>query len=536
MSTTQGSIFRRAWRASVPLSRHLRAVRTASPFAMAAAGFGLAFWVYYAILRQVAGPLNADEIYFSHTLWLLSQGKQQYTDFYSNHLPVYFQLLKPLVGAMSRSSTDLSYLWAVRALSALIIMAYLGLAWSLKREVLPHAGRAALSAAGALLLVFVVLGRMVEIRADTFGLLLMNAAWTVVLCARTKRSMATAALLAGLAILFSARAAGMAGVLGLLLLYLAVRSRDWAGVRALLYVAGFFVGAGLILYAAMPEWVALVIRSCFLEPVKLLKGLTLAQRFLAPERIPLTILIAGGLLAGICLLRRGNTERGLIVAVACAAQLLMVVLDPAPYEYVYGWAAVPAVWGLVSVSPAVTWYFPASMAAAILSASIGYSIRNGEPPRTSSYFRLTFDAPLSESELARLPTPELVGLLISDKRQKNLTNQLRVRSEVCRRIQGTVLTTFDTHPICLDDAIFFWTGVRWPPLLEEDAARPDAMSQQAFARMFMNARPGVFIWERRWGAPRTLLPATRQMLGCCYEIHHGFALARKTPPGNLEAR
>ena len=37
----------------------------------AAAWFAFAFWAYYAFLRQVAGPLNPDEIYFSHTLWLL---------------------------------------------------------------------------------------------------------------------------------------------------------------------------------------------------------------------------------------------------------------------------------------------------------------------------------------------------------------------------------------------------------------------------------------------------------------------------------
>jgi hypothetical protein len=500
------------------------------------AWFSLAFWLYYAFLRQVAGPLNHDEIYFSHILWLLNQGKRQYIDFYSNHLPAYFQLLEPLVAAISRGPADLSYLWGVRLLSVPVIAAYLALAWLLRRAALPHAGRAGLLALGALLLMFVVLARMVEVRPDTFGLLLVNAAWAAVLCARTTRSMVAAAVLAGLAILFSARAGGMVAVLGLLLLYLSARSHDWAAVRALLGVAGGFLAAALVLYLAAPEWVALVVRSCFLEPAKLLKGLPLWERFLAPERIPLTVLIAGGLIAGMRLGRQGDKERGLVVAVASAAQLLLVVLDPSPYQYVYGWAAVPVVLGLVSASPVFSLYFPSALAAVIVSVSVGYGILHGEAPATSSYFRLTFDAPLDEHEFARLPTPVLVSQLISDKRQMNLTNQLRVRSEVCRRLQGSVLTTFDTHPICLDDAMFYWTGLRWPPLMEGDPATPDAMPPQAFAQIFVDARPSVFIWGRRRGPPRTLLPATQQMLACCYELHEGFALSRESGRGSAGTR
>ena len=77
----------------------------------------LAFWLYYAFLRQVAGPLNPDEIYFAHQIWLIDQGKRQYIDFYSGHLPAYFQLLKPLVAALSGEPTDLSFLSGAFAFS-----------------------------------------------------------------------------------------------------------------------------------------------------------------------------------------------------------------------------------------------------------------------------------------------------------------------------------------------------------------------------------------------------------------------------------
>ena len=93
-------------------------------------------------------------------------------------------------------------------------------------------------------------------------------------------------------------------------------------------------------------------------------------------------------------------------------------------------------------------------------------------------------------------------------------------------VRGAVITSFDTHPVCLDDALFHWTGQQWPPLVAGDQPTRVAMSQQAFEQAFMNARPSVFIWARRWGEPRTLLPAVQQMLACCYDVGDGFALAK----------
>lgn len=519
------------------LVRHWRAVDSApSALVTTLACCSIAFWLYYAFLREVFGPLNHDEVYFAHILWLLNEGKRQYVDFYSNHLPTYFQLLKPLVAALSSSSTDLSWVAGVRLLSALIIPAYIALAWAAARRALPGIGRAGLLAAAAALLVFVVLARMVEVRADTFGLLLVNAAWAALLASRSRRTLLAAALLAGAALLFSARAAAMVGILGILLLVLAVRSRDGRALRALLSIAAAFLAAGAVLYLAAPERVALVIRSCFIEPARLIHGVPLAARLFAPERVPLTVLIAAGCVAGWRLLRQGNTERGLLVAVPCAAQLLMVVVDPAPYQYVYGWAAVPAVVGIVAASRAFALYFPLALGGAVLAVSVAYTALHGEPPATFSFFRLTPDAPLRAGDLARLPTPQLVRLLITDQGQMRLPNQLLVRSEVCRRLHGTVLTTFDTHPICLEDALFYWTGLRWPPLVEGDVAAGDAISREAFARMFIDARPRVFIWDRRWGPRRQLLPATREMLSCCYELHEGFALSTSTPAAKAAGR
>lgn len=496
-----------------------------SRLAAAAAWAGAAFWLYYTVLRQVAGPLGPDEIYFSHVLWLVSEGRRQYIDFYSHHLPTYFDLLKPMVRALSASSADLDFLVGVRALSGLIVLVYAGLAWRVHRSAAAQTGRPGLVAAVALMLLFVAVARMVEVRTDTFGLLLVNAAWALVLVAASRRRMLLAAALAGFAILFSARAAVMGAVLGACLLVLAARARDGASLRGLVAVAAGFIAAAAGLYLLEPEWVATVIRFCF-QDAKLPVHTPLLHRYLLPDRLPCALLIAAGLAGGIRMARAGQWERGFIVAAACGGQLLMIAIDPNPFAYVYGWAAIPAVLGVLSLSRGVAAWFPAAVAGALVALSAAYVVRHGQIPPAVSIYSLDFDATLDAAELRRLPTPELVGLLVSDRRQKNLLSQLRVRSEACRRLSRRVLTTWDTHPICLHDTLHDWGGLRWPALQEGEAPPWGAISLQAFESGLMRDPPAVFIWAHRWQPPRPLLPAARQMLGCCYDIHDGYAIAR----------
>jgi hypothetical protein len=309
---------------------------------------------------------------------------------------------------------------------------------------------------------------------------------------------------------------------------LAARSRDWTRFRALVALAGGFVAAGLVLYLAAPQWVATVIRYCFLD-AKLPALLSFPQRFLLPDRFPLVLLICVGLLSGIRMARNGHKERGFIVAAACGGQLLMIALDPNPFQYVYGWAAVPAVVGILFASRWLAAYFPFAVAMAVMGLSIALTLRNGHVPPTASPYRLTYDAPLDQRDLERLATPELIALMISDKHQKNLESQLRVRSEVCRRLPGSVAATWDAHPACLHDTMHDWAGLRWPALQEGEAPSQGAMPAQEFENMLMQARPKIFIWAHRWEPPRPLLPQARQMLACCYDIYDGFAIARNAP-------
>ncbi|QJW84074.1 hypothetical protein HK414_09720 [Ramlibacter terrae] len=380
--------------------------------------------------------------------------------------------------------------------------------------------------AAALLLVFVVLARMVEIRSDTLGLLLMNAAWALLLGGRSVRRLVAAAVLGGLALLFSARAPGMVGVFGLLLLYLTVHARHWAAVRALLLVAGGFVAAGALVYPGCSGMGHA--RHTFLlhgpragDP----PGHDPGHALLPAGAHPAHAADRGRPARGAAADANPHRERGVIVAVACGGQILMIVLDPLPFEYVYGWAAVPVVFGLVSVSARWASAIPAAFAAALLAGAAGYALK-GESPPNVSLFHLTLDAALREEDLARLAAPELVSLIVTDRGQRNLTGQLRVRSEVCRRLGGKILATFDTNPVCLHDAFFHWAGVRWPPLVQGDVRTPEAPSSEAFGRELIGAGPSVFIWAHRWESPRPVLPTTRRMLECCYDIHDGFALKK----------
>jgi hypothetical protein len=156
----------------------------------------------------------------------------------------------------------------------------------------------------------------------------------------------------------------------------------------------------------------------------------------------------------------------------------------------------------------------------------------GHPPPTGSIYYLAFDPVISQAELDRLPTADLLALMISDRRQKNLVSQLRVRTTVCRRLAGTVISTWDAHPVCLHDALHDWPGLHWPALTEGQQLTRNAISAQAFERSFMQARPQAFIWAHRWQQPPPrLLPEARRMLACCYDVHDGFAIAKKAAPG-----
>jgi hypothetical protein len=427
---------------------------------------------YSFIIRCVIGQLDADERYFSHIVWLLDHGFVQYRDFYSNHLPLYFHVAALLVHA----DDNLTFVYWLRALSLAVIPAY--------GAMVLVAGRDKWVAA-AVLAAFIAFARMSEIRPDTFGLLLMNGAWFLLVKKPKRFGLAT--ILAVASLLFSARAAVCLAGFGATSLY-AFWNEPKRMARAALVGSLALVTVLLVTTAFYP--LREVVGYVFLEPLGLMARVPLTERFLAlPDRFSLVALTACALV--VC-------RRDRVIAGAAATQLVMIAFDPSPFGYVYGWAAVPVAVGL-SRGPALVRVAAATIPATILAVMIAsYWILKGHDAPPGSGLRTTIERPIGT--LDGYTTPQLVGLMI-EGRQQALWNSLAIRSAVCKRVRGTVLTVFSSQPICLPDAQYGWIEIRWRDL--------------SLAR----CPPKLFIWKGQfagWHAARVSLSG--------YVASSGFAL------------
>ena len=517
--------------AARPLLSNLRSpaawVRSPGLFA-AATACTVAFWAYCLVQRAILGALNVDEIYFSHVLWLVGQGKRIYVDFYSNHLPTYFLLLKPVVSVLSDSPADLGFVWAIRGLSAVILLAYLLVGWWIHRMV-PTREPLGYLAVWALILLIAVHARSLEIRTDTVGLILMNTAWAVALSRVSRQRLLLAAVLAGTAVFFSGRAGLMALVAGACLLFLAYWTRDMRAFRQLWVAAGGFLGLLAALYMADPAGMKLLVQSTVIDPARYLDAVSFSRRVLPMDRASVLVLIFLALYSGVQMLRDGRVERGAVVAGACVGQLLLVVLDPAPYQYDYGWATVPVVFGVVSLSRRLATLFAGGVALLYVPAVFAVVSTSPFAPPLGTIVRSPVEPALSREAVQEIPQPQLVRMMLTGERQKALGNQLRVREEICRRASRGVLAVWSVHPICLPDADHHWSGLRWPMFVQSAEAANFAWTMDEFVGIIMTTRPALFVWNYRRDLLPKLPPALEEPLRPCYDLFDGFALLNSHP-------
>jgi len=220
--------------------------------------------------------------------------------------------------------------------------------------------------------------------------------------------------------------------------------------------------------------------------------LPFGERFFMPQRGILLAMILAALATAV-IQRRARPDVALVTIVATAAQLLLIaVIDPAPYEYAYGWAMVPTLLGLPGSNKLKT-IAALCLAASIVATSAITTLVSHRPPPSTSFLVLTPEAPM---DAGSMPTEELVQLLLA---RHALWNQLAVRTELCRRLPGPVLTRFWYHPICVRDAEFRWFDFPWAKKLNLSQRNP----------------PNLIIWGEREYEPE---PPTG------YELHEGFAL------------
>lgn len=479
--------------------------------------------VFY--LKQVVGPLNPDEIYFSHTLWLTLQGKRQFLDFYSQHFPAYFWFYDLVLPR--RSPDDLSFVAVVRWSNLVVVAAYVGLLFAMARRSAPYLL--------PLLLALIVVSRMVEVRSDTLGLLAFNAAWVVLLKGERSRSIAFATALALIGGFFSAR--GLVMVLGFAaaIAWCAYVARDWKPLLVSAVLFGCVCVIVLAGYAIDRNYVDLMVRSTLLAPTELLSRLSLSQRVFAFDRLLQTLVALIAMVIGIAMLaKQQERRRAGVVVIACAAQLLLIFIDPSPFPYVYAWAVMPSLSGLALANRLLgkncrPWMSAVGVAigAALAAAFIGYPLVSGHDAPTGSNYRLLPDAALQGAQVQALTVPNLVELMLSGRAQQSLQNQLLVRGDLCRRLRGPVLSAWQTHPICAPDATYYWFSVKWPNI---GTAGPLSRAQW-FESMFRQTPPVLFIWDGGRGNSSVTLNGWMLGLLTGYEKWNGFALREASSVG-----
>ncbi len=469
------------------------------------------------LLTRIVGPLNADEVYFSHTLWLTLHEKRQFLDFYSQHFPTYFVLYDLLIPHDRPGS--LSFVWWVRLSNLAVVAAYVLILFGVAR-------RSALFLL-PLLLLMAWISRMIEIRADTLGLLAFNAAWAVLLVGKSRWSPCLATALAILGAAFSARGLVMGAGFGVALVWRSWASRDPKALVLPAMLALLTVAAVCAAYLTYPTYAQLMVQSTLIAPSELLSALSPSQRIVAFDRLPQTLLAATSLLLAIISLRgRKEIARAGVIAIACLTQLLLICLDPSPFPYVYAWALVPSLLGL---SFAERWFDidPRKWAAAtgaVGASAIGlavllYPAITGHAAAPGSNYRLLRDPPLQLTAVQRMPLKELVSTMLAGDQQQSLANQILVREELCRRVRGTVLSAWQSHPICMPDASYYWFSVQWPNIgVGGPSSRPEAW----FERVFAQDPPALFIWKVP-GASVSLNPWVLGLLDG-YEMERGFAV------------
>lgn len=478
----------------------------------------------FLVVTKIVGPLNPDEVMFSHVLWLTLEGKRQYIDFYSYHLPTYFYLQGLLLSHGNEDS--LSFIWAVRLSNLAIVAVYAALLVAVER-------RTALYLMPLLFLMLAV-SRMVEVRPDTFGLVAFNASWALLLLGKPRRWVAPATALAIFGAACSARGIVMGLGFGAALAWLAFVEGN---ARFVVIPAAVLLGAfavGVAAYGLEPAYVQLMLRSSLLDPAGILPWLSLAQRVVAFDRAPQIVLaVIASLFGAGAVLRNQDRGRSGVIAIAALAQLFLIFVDPSPFPYVYGWAIIPCLAGLSLAGTLLSmdarkWLavLGAACAAAIAAATMAYLLFGGRVPPVGSNYRVLLDRPIDAASVVRMPIEELVALELSREHQQSLTNQLLVREELCRRIDGQVLAAWQTHPICVHDANYNWFSVKWPDIGRDV---PPAGHEPWFERMFTSTPPDLFIWEVP-GASPTLGRWVLNLLGT-YKIEPGFAIR-----GDLTAR
>jgi hypothetical protein len=501
-----------------------------------------AFWLYYIALQSAFSPLSSDENYMSHIIWMVNTGYRQYYDFHSFHLPFYFWIAHGASIFLSAQADDLSYILAIRLLFSFLAVFYIifYVALAKKAAIGREPTWQSIVATIPFLGVFLVFGRMLEIRPDAASLWLVNLAWFCILSAALTRDrrrfelLLVAGAIAGITSLgFSARAAVVSLGIALSILLLVVGQRQW---RALYMLSAVGLAAVLVAVSALityPDFIHKVYYAAFVEPRIVMGAVPLSTRLFDPPRMAMMICILGACAGFVVSWRAGRFYFAATSIIACITQIVLILVDPSPFGYVYGYATVPSLVGWLVLGNVKTrfdlggvsiflWAAGAALTAAITMACAAYIVVKHRDPPAGSILRIRFDSPLSARTIAALPTERLVTSILNDRRQ-NIFDDIAVHSALCTRLNGKVLVVPASHPICVPDVSRNWSSF---PAIDQGANWPDDRTAAAANRhLFEPDKPVLVIW-RTWGIKADAEPPAwiSLNLGQCYRRYPGFAL------------
>lgn len=524
-------------------------------------------WIAYAI-TQKAFWMRGDEISFAHEFWLQKAGLVQYDDYSSHFFPTYFKVFGPIASALTPTDNALGFVYGLKIANLAFFAAYIAILWDIARSLERHfqiaPARLLFIALLPALMLFIVFGRMVEIRPDTVSLLLVNIFWWGLFRHELARKQGSGSafwlIVSGLAILtaglFAARALVILALVTPIFFYVMFSTRDGRIIKPVLMVAAaiLLVMASIYLFVAR-ELVHTAIENGIFKPGGLAPR-SLAVKLAHPLRGGLLVALMG-LAVLICLLRilRPRYGRRLftLILAAIAAQLGLLLIDPAPYGYAYGYALMPTLFCLPFLGDA--WTRPdtetagwkplagyAAMALLLLGSIAAFGIlRTTTAPQKAipGVLRLLPDRTITQETLSEAGVPELAAMLAEQRYDQNLFNQIQVREALCARVEGPVLSIFAGHPICKRDALYDWMQVYWPVTVYETTPNmmhlENSISEDAFTGALSDIRPGLIFWSFVKADGNEVNPPSawlKDVLSEHYAVYQGFAL-RRTKDGSV---
>jgi hypothetical protein len=425
-------------------------------------GAALAYAVVRFLGLVVLGPLQSDEMPFSHAAWLVARGERPYIDFFEHHNPAYLYIVSTLITSGSRS---LGFIVAARFLSFAFALVTAAISSILVFRATAGATRQARLEAALLAAVLAIAlqtdTKIFELRPDCLSIPFCVAAWAAVREAQAP-DRRLAALGAGILLGITVGATIRAGILVAALFFLGAiplaRRRDLEAL-ALLGAGSAAAFAISICSVTSPR---LFLDWCVRFSGSLGPGHSVTTYALVPTWTNLlrgVIVLAAAAVAASAWARRARRGEPISDLAATATVLLVACAGPfvekMPFETSLSFPSIGAALWLPLAAVRLEAHLLAraapARARAVPALVIALGLATIAAAATST--RLLVERIATIPHLGDLSPSSVVNA------EEGLRASLRQRAELGERFQGErVLSCFYLHPITVEDVSYWWYG------------------------------------------------------------------------------